>query len=99
MQDVASKSGKTSVVNFVIALDGVAIGEKFKMAANLGIAILKPEWLDFVWENRSLQGFEPTDQKILDEFSVKTFSGLYLAFVNFHPQELDEMVKETAKNG
>lgn len=47
------------------------------MAANLGIPILKPEWLDFVWENRSLQGFEPTDQKILDEFSVKTFSGLY----------------------
>lgn len=73
----------TSRSNFLIAQ---TVGsEKYKCAVKLGIPVVKPEWLDYCWENRDTDLEMDSDRRdTYKDFLLPIFAGCRVCTSGFH---------------
>ncbi|XP_022238533.1 protein ECT2-like [Limulus polyphemus] len=73
-------------------------GEKYRYAANLGIPIMREDWIYKTWEKRHEKSCLATDESLM-ELRLQPFFGCRLTFLGFQEDEKKHMEEITVQNG
>ncbi|GMR32047.1 hypothetical protein PMAYCL1PPCAC_02242, partial [Pristionchus mayeri] len=70
---------------------------QYRPAYSMGLPILRPEYVQHIWERRDELDFDVMNPETIDSFKLRAFEGLKIAFIAFAGEEIIDMEKQVKK--